>query len=88
MLRWAFVVLGSAASAMVAAAPPPQTHRDQAPDRPLDAPGGENFLGTIRRGVALGASAIELWQDYGGFPEVEEAKLRHWAQLIKKNAKN
>ena len=44
-----------------------------------------NFLATIRRGVELGASAIELWQDYGGFPEVEEAKLRHWAQLIKKN---
>jgi len=44
-----------------------------------------DFEGTIRMGVAQGATSIELWQDYHGFPEVDDAKLRHWAQLIEAN---
>lgn len=47
-----------------------------------------NFEGTIKRGVALGASSIELWQDFGGFPLVPEATLRHWAALISVNTGN
>jgi hypothetical protein len=36
-------------------------------------------------GVSYGASSIELYQDYGGFPLVPDAKLRHWAAMIEKN---
>src|SRR5262245_5007529 len=32
----------------------------------------QDFEGTIRKGVSLGASSIELWQDYGGFPLVPD----------------
>src|SRR5262245_39558203 len=44
-----------------------------------------DFDGTIRLGVSYGASSIELWQDYGGFPLVADAKLREWAALIAGN---
>lgn len=44
-----------------------------------------DFEGTIRMGVAQGATSIELWQDYRGFPEVANAKLEHWAELIEAN---
>jgi hypothetical protein len=47
-----------------------------------------NFEGTIKRGVALGASSIELWQDFGGFPLVPPPTLRHWATLISANSGN
>ena len=47
-----------------------------------------NFEGTIRRGVALGASSIELWQDFGGFPLVAPSTLRHWAHLLAANSGN
>ena len=47
-----------------------------------------NFEGTIKKGVALGASSIELWQDFGGFPLVPETTLRHWAALISVNTGN
>lgn len=47
-----------------------------------------NFEGTIRHGVALGASSIELWQDFGGFPLVAPSTLRHWATLISANTGN
>jgi hypothetical protein len=47
-----------------------------------------NFEGTIKKGVALGASSIELWQDYGGFPLVAPQTLRHWAKLISVNSGN
>jgi hypothetical protein len=44
-----------------------------------------NFDGTIRKGVHYGASAIELYQDFGGFPPISKAKLRRWAALIEQN---
>jgi hypothetical protein len=44
-----------------------------------------DFEGTIRMGVAQGATSIELWQDYRGFPEVANAKLKHWAGLVEAN---
>ena len=42
----------------------------------------EDFEGTIRKGVSLGASSIELWQDYQGFPLVPDATLKRWAAMI------
>jgi len=42
----------------------------------------EDFEGTIRKGVSLGASSIELWQDYQGFPLVPDATLKRWATMI------
>ena len=44
------------------------------------------FARTIRHGVALGASSIELWQDFGGFPKVSKPTLRRWADLIATNS--
>jgi hypothetical protein len=44
-----------------------------------------NFEGTIRRGVSLGASSIELWQDYGSFPQVPDATLKRWAAMLEAN---
>jgi len=41
-----------------------------------------NFPGTIRLGVRTGAQAIELYQDYKGFPLVPNSKLRRWAEMI------
>ncbi|CAN5910662.1 hypothetical protein BH11PSE3_BH11PSE3_30390 [soil metagenome] len=46
-----------------------------------------DFDGTIRLGVSYGASAIELWQDYGGFPSVPDAQLREWAALLEGNGR-
>jgi hypothetical protein len=45
----------------------------------------QDFDGTIRLGVSYGASSIELWQDYGGFPHVPDARLREWAALLERN---
>jgi hypothetical protein len=42
----------------------------------------EDFEGTIKKGVSLGASSIELWQDYQGFPLVPDATLKRWAAMI------
>jgi hypothetical protein len=42
----------------------------------------DDFEGTIQKGVSLGASAIELWQDYQGFPLVPDATLKRWATMI------
>jgi hypothetical protein len=53
-----------------------QTAKENPPD----------FEGTIKMGVAQGATSIELWQDYNGFPLVPNAKLKHWAALIEANA--
>lgn len=47
-----------------------------------------NFGATIVRGVRLGASSIELWQDFGGFPLVAKAKLQQWAKEIAVNSGN
>ena len=50
--------------------------------------GGTNpndFEGTIKMGVDQGATSIELWQDYRGFPLVPDAKLKHWAAMVEAN---
>jgi len=50
--------------------------------------GGTNpadFEGTIKLGVAHGATSIELWQDYKGFPTVPNDKLRRWAKMVEAN---
>ena len=41
-----------------------------------------DFEGTIRKGISLGASSIELWQDYQGFPLLPAAKLSRWAAMF------
>jgi hypothetical protein len=45
----------------------------------------KDFEGTIAKGVAQGATSIELWQDYGGFPQVPDAMLKRWAKLVEAN---
>ena len=48
----------------------------------------EFFGATIKKGVAYGAGAIELYQDFpnqGGFPAVPNARLRFWANMIEAN---
>jgi hypothetical protein len=45
----------------------------------------KDFDGTIKMGVSYGASSIELYQDYGGFPLVADDKLRQWAAMIETN---
>jgi hypothetical protein len=50
--------------------------------------GGTNprdFEGTIKMGVAQGATSIELWQDYGGFPTVPSESLERWAAMVEAN---
>jgi hypothetical protein len=42
----------------------------------------EDFEGTIKKGVSLGASSIELWQDFRGFPLVPDATLKRWATML------
>lgn len=39
----------------------------------------------IKMGVAYGATAIELWQDYGGFPTVPDEQLKKWAAMVEGN---
>jgi hypothetical protein len=46
----------------------------------------QDFDGTIRLGVSYGASSIELYQDYGGFPLVADARLRQWAAMLERNS--
>jgi hypothetical protein len=45
----------------------------------------QDFEGTIKFGVEQGATSIELWQDYGGFPTVPDRALRRWATMIEAN---
>jgi hypothetical protein len=45
----------------------------------------DDFEGTIKMGVAHGATSIELWQDYGGFPTIPDATLKRWAAMIEAN---
>ena len=41
---------------------------------------------TIRTGVRVGASSIELWQDYGGFPLLKSrSRLLKWGDELKAN---
>jgi hypothetical protein len=42
----------------------------------------KDFEGTIKMGVAYGATSIELWQDYRGFPLVPDETLRRWAAMV------
>src|SRR5258708_35495620 len=42
----------------------------------------KDFDGTIRLGVSYGASSIELYQDYGGFPLLPDTRLRQWATML------
>jgi hypothetical protein len=37
-------------------------------------------------GASYGASGIELYQDYGGFPLVPDAQLKLWASWLEKNS--
>jgi hypothetical protein len=46
----------------------------------------KDFDGTIKMGISYGAGSIELYQDYGGFPLVPDAKLKEWAAVIEKKA--
>jgi hypothetical protein len=46
----------------------------------------QDFDGTIKMGVSYGASSIELYQDYGGFPLVADDQLRRWAAMLETNA--
>jgi hypothetical protein len=45
-----------------------------------------DFDGTIKMGVSYGASSIELYQDYGGFPLVADDKLKQWAVMLETSA--
>ena len=36
-------------------------------------------------GYVVGATAIELWQDYKGFPLVPDATLKRWAAMLEAN---
>jgi hypothetical protein len=45
----------------------------------------KDFDGTIKMGVSYGASSIELYQDYGGFPLVADDKLKQWAAMLEAN---
>jgi len=44
-----------------------------------------DFDAVIRKGVSMRATAIELWQDYKGFPLESDANLRRWAAMIEAN---
>lgn len=45
----------------------------------------QDFDGTIKMGVSYGASSIELYQDYGGFPLLPDDQLRQWAAMVEAN---
>ena len=73
-----------------AGAAPPHLRHDEAarsgdriPDLADDA---QDFDGTIRLGVSYGASSIEFYQDYGGFPLVADTRLRQWAAMLERNS--
>lgn len=44
-----------------------------------------NLIDTIRRGVELGATGIEMYQDYGGFQCYPRSTLRYLANMIENN---
>jgi hypothetical protein len=45
----------------------------------------QDFDGTIKMGVDQGATSIELWQDYRGFPTVPDDTLKRWATMVEAN---
>ncbi len=42
----------------------------------------KDFEGTIKYGKSIGASSIELYQDFGGFPLVRDPQLKRWAAIL------
>ena len=44
-----------------------------------------NYDATIRFGAYYGATGIELYQDYGGFPFVPNWQLKRWAAMLEGN---
>lgn len=44
--------------------------------------GPDDFDGTIRKGISLGAGSIELYQQSKGFPSVNPATLKQWAAMF------
>jgi hypothetical protein len=42
----------------------------------------KDFEGTIKYGKSIGASSIELYQDFGGFPLVPDPQLKRWAAIL------
>jgi len=44
-----------------------------------------DFEAVIRKAVSMRATAVELWQDYKGFPLESDANLRRWAAMIEAN---
>jgi hypothetical protein len=57
----------------------------KAPPWVLNLGGGPIKAVQIKLGVAQGATSIELWQDYGGFPTVPDAQLKRWAAMVEAN---
>jgi hypothetical protein len=45
----------------------------------------DDLDGVIRFAVSKGASSVELYQDYGGFPEVADADLTKLSKLLRDN---
>lgn len=45
----------------------------------------KDFEGTIKYGAQIGAGSIELYQDFGGFPQVPDAQLKRWAAILEGN---
>jgi hypothetical protein len=39
----------------------------------------------LQNGIDMGATSIELWQDYGGFPEMSDATLKKYGKLLEEN---
>jgi hypothetical protein len=42
----------------------------------------DDFEGTIRKGISVGAGSIELYQQPGGFPAVPAPTLQEWAAMF------
>ena len=40
------------------------------------------YAATVGYGVGVGASSIELWQDFGGFPKQTDERLKQWASFF------
>ncbi len=47
----------------------------------------DDVEGTIKTGVDNGATSIELWQDYKGFPEMSDDDLKKFTKMLEANAK-
>ena len=47
----------------------------------------KDFEGVIKYGASMGAGSIELYQDFGGFPQVPDDQLKRWAAIVEGNSK-